>query len=294
MIPGRGGVVKFRTTEEPFNPRWGMSQAIGAALLIGLLTGSAGTSQAFTSPPTRPSLEHLAPLVLLNSAGAAAQAAINNAALLQMLKSGIGEAVLLASVNGAETATFDTAPEALIELKAAGATDALLSAILERAARSAVALPEPPASVALVEVPDGTEIRLRLLTPMSSATARVEDSLRFEVIEDVSVNGVVVVSKGAEAIGRVTEAKKSGSFGRGGKLAFSVDRVSAADGSAVPIRSNRELKGDARVGGTVAAVALVGVFGGFVKGKNIDAPVGSEYTVFTQGVRSVKTPKRLN
>ena len=53
---------------------------------------------------------------------------------------------------------------------------------------------------------DGTPIKLRLSQTVSSADAHVNDRVEFEVLEDVMVDNVVVIQKGASALGTVTEA----------------------------------------------------------------------------------------
>lgn len=224
-------------------------------------------------------------VLLLHALGAVAQTALANRDVLKMVQASLGEAVIVQTITSAASANFDLSPDALVSLKQAGASDAVLSAMVAKRVAPADVAPAAPASVT---VPDGSEVKLRLLTPVSSASARLEDVLRFEALEDVKVMNVTVITKGAEAKGHVSEVKKNGSFGRSGKLSFSIDSVVGVDGGAIPIRSSKDLKGDARVGATVAAVALVGVFGGFVKGKNIDAPAGGEYVVFTNGARDMR------
>ena len=54
---------------------------------------------------------------------------------------------------------------------------------------------------------DGTPVRLRLSQTVSSADARVNDRVEFEVLEDVKVGDKVVVPKGGVAWGTVTEAR---------------------------------------------------------------------------------------
>jgi hypothetical protein len=53
---------------------------------------------------------------------------------------------------------------------------------------------------------DGTPIKLRLSQTVSSADAHVNDQVEFGVLEDVMVDNVVVVQKGASALSTVTEA----------------------------------------------------------------------------------------
>src|SRR5215470_4075260 len=53
---------------------------------------------------------------------------------------------------------------------------------------------------------DGTPIKLRTTRNVSSADATVGESVDFEVLEEVKLNGIAVIPKGGTAIGSVTEA----------------------------------------------------------------------------------------
>jgi hypothetical protein len=48
---------------------------------------------------------------------------------------------------------------------------------------------------------DGTPVRLRLNRNLSSADSKTDDTVDFEVLEDVKVGGTVVIPKGSTAIG---------------------------------------------------------------------------------------------
>jgi hypothetical protein len=60
---------------------------------------------------------------------------------------------------------------------------------------------------------DGTPVKLRLSQTISSADAKVGQEIPFEVVEDVKVDEVIVLPKGATAIGTVTEAKREKEYG---------------------------------------------------------------------------------
>ena len=55
--------------------------------------------------------------------------AMTNKDVLNMLAAGLGDDVIVLKINGADT-MFDTAPDKLIELKKAGASDKLIAAVL--------------------------------------------------------------------------------------------------------------------------------------------------------------------
>ena len=65
---------------------------------------------------------------------------------------------------------------------------------------------------------DGTPIRLRLSRNVSSADAHEGESVDFEVLEDVPVNGILVIPKTSVAIGTVTQAQPKRRMGRAGKI----------------------------------------------------------------------------
>ena len=51
-----------------------------------------------------------------------------------------------------------------------------------------------------------TPVKLRFNRTVSSADAHVGDTVDFEVLQDISVNGTLVIPKGGFAFGTVTEA----------------------------------------------------------------------------------------
>jgi hypothetical protein len=94
-----------------------------------------------------------------------------------------------------------------------------------------------------VTVPQGTEIRLRLSQNVSSADAHVGDRVSLEVLEDVSIAGVVTIHRGAPAAGVVTVAHEKRRMGRPGAVTIRVESVQAVDGSSVAVDTVRKQKG---------------------------------------------------
>jgi len=54
---------------------------------------------------------------------------------------------------------------------------------------------------------NGTAVKLRLSENLTSATAKVGDQVPFEVLEEVDVDGLPVIAKGAQALATVTTAE---------------------------------------------------------------------------------------
>lgn len=137
---------------------------------------------------------------------------------------------------------------------------------------------------------DGTPIRLRISETLSSANAKVGQEVPFEVIEDVSVDQVVVLPKGATAIATVTTAQSKKSMGRGGKLDIAISYARLKDQEKVALRATQENKGGGHVGamtGAMVATAIVFFPAAplflFIKGKDITIPQGTEITAFVEG-----------
>ena len=137
---------------------------------------------------------------------------------------------------------------------------------------------------------DGTAVKLRLGENLSSETSRTGDLVPFEVTEDVMVDGVVVIPKGAQAMATVTNAEPKRRMGRGGKLDVNVDSVRLADGEKAQLRAVKDTSGGGHVGamtGAMVATSLVFFPAAplflFMHGKSVNIPQGTEVTAFVQG-----------
>lgn len=106
---------------------------------------------------------------------------------------------------------------------------------------------------------------------------------------------MTVIARGARATARVTKAKKGGSWGRAGQLAWAMQDVTAVDGSRIPLEFSKSTKGDSK-GGTVATgVIVTGVLfwpaaplWGFKKGKDAKVPAGQRFEVVVHGNATVQ------
>lgn len=164
----------------------------------------------------------------------------------------------------------------------APAAEPASSSVQQQAAPSA---PPPPGTLV-----DGTPVKLRLSQTISSAEAQVGQEVPFEVLEDVSVDGLVVLPKGASAIATVTAAEHKKSMGRAGKLDVSISYARLKDQEKVALRASREAKGGGHVGAVTGAIVATSIvfFPAaplflFVHGKDITVPQGTEITAFVEG-----------
>jgi hypothetical protein len=137
---------------------------------------------------------------------------------------------------------------------------------------------------------DGTPIKLVLSETISSADTTVGQTVPFEVVEDVLVDGVVVVPKGGNAWATVTDAQAKRRMSRGGKLDLNIDKVRLVDGSKTLLSAVKNTIGGSHTGamtGAIVATSLIvwpaAPFFLFMHGKDITIPKGTASTAFVQG-----------
>ena len=138
----------------------------------------------------------------------------------------------------------------------------------------------PEARFREVTLREGTPIALILNTAVSSATAKVEDTVEAEIAEPVVRDGVTVIPAGSSVRGIVTAAQESGKVKGRASLSLRFDRV-VVGGESYPIdaRFSRvaesTTKSDAKkIGIPAAGGAVIGAIVGGGKGAAIGAAVG--------------------
>ena len=137
---------------------------------------------------------------------------------------------------------------------------------------------------------DATPVRLRFNRTVSSADAHVGDTVDFEVLQELSVNGTLVIPKGGLAFGTVTEAQPKRRMARGGKLEINIDYVKLLDSEKAALRSVRGGSGGGHTGAMTAGIVATGIvffpaapFFLFMHGKDITMPKGAEFTAYVNG-----------
>src|SRR5579859_4039390 len=137
---------------------------------------------------------------------------------------------------------------------------------------------------------DGTPVKLRINRTVSSADAHVGDTVDFEVLEDISVNGTLVITKGGLAFATVTGAQAKRRMARGGKLDINIDYVRLASGDKAALRAVKDMKGGGHTGAMVGGMVATSIvffpaapFFLFMHGKDISIPKGTEITAYVSG-----------
>jgi hypothetical protein len=137
---------------------------------------------------------------------------------------------------------------------------------------------------------DSTPVKLRINRNISSADAQVNETVDFEVLEEVKVHDVVVIPRGGTAWATVTEAQPKRRMGRAGKLNINIDNVRLASGEKVALRAVKDVKGGGHQGaitGAIVATSIVFFPAAplflLVHGKDITIPKGTEITAYING-----------
>jgi hypothetical protein len=120
------------------------------------------------------------------------------------------------------------------------------------------------------------------------------DKISFRVVNPIVVNGVTVIEAGAIATGRIDKAKRGGHFGKAGVFVWTMQTVTAVDGSQVPLRvAPVRVRGDSKAakvatqmvitGALLPLIAPVALLHGFKRGKDAFIPAGKRYSVYVEG-----------
>jgi hypothetical protein len=127
---------------------------------------------------------------------------------------------------------------------------------------------------ASITVPAGTMIRLRATTTYDGSTASQGGMVIYSVVNDIKVNGVVVIQAGAQASGTITEVKKAAMIGQPGKIAVSLQSVTAVDGTEIPLMASTVNEGENKMT-TSVIIGILCILGFLMSGGEGSIQAGS-------------------
>jgi hypothetical protein len=151
--------------------------------------------------------------------------------------------------------------------------------------------PEPEARKhAGFTLEDGAVVKLKLMRDLLSSKLQDKETVEFEVIEDVKVDGVVVIPRGAKAEGTVIDTQAARRMGRSGRIGVRLDWALTADGARIPLRAVGVRPSGERaeklINDTAATAMVLFPAAPFIlmkKGKDITIPKGTLATTFVDG-----------
>lgn len=123
---------------------------------------------------------------------------------------------------------------------------------------------EEPRTVSMT-VPAGTRLEVELTRTLASNTSSPGDAFRARVSEDVVQDGMVVIPRGSEILGEVTEAVPLKKVGGQARLALQLTDLVLPSGRTVPVQAsfvqegrNETRRDAATIGGATASGAILG------------------------------------
>ena len=154
-------------------------------------------------------------------------------------------------------------------------------------------LGKPPAP----EIQEGHPIVLLTEEFMKSGDTPTGSTVRFRVDRDVILpDGRSLIPANAQAIGEILKSEPHGLFGQAGELNFAIRSVTAADGTAVPLRAVKNAEGDSIMAPVIVGAVLVTPLALLFNGPNVEIPAHTAFTAFVDKTTPITKPlpSRLN
>lgn len=135
-----------------------------------------------------------------------------------------------------------------------------------------------------VTLPKDSVMKITFTSEMSTKTSRAGETIPFVSADNLYVNDVLVLPKGAHGIATVSKVVQPGIFGKDGRIDLNFSHVTAVDGTHIPLYIGELAKQKATsiagaAGAAIGSMIVLGpvglVGGAFVKGASVTIPVGS-------------------
>lgn len=141
-----------------------------------------------------------------------------------------------------------------------------------------------------VTLPKDSVFKVAFTSELSTKNSRQGDAVHFKAADNLYVNDVLVLPKGATGVGVVKKVVQPGIFGKDGRIDIDFTYIYGVDGTKLTITVGELAKQKAESIAGAAGAAIggmiilgpVGIVGGaFVKGNSVTIPVGCETYVQT-------------
>ena len=184
------------------------------------------------------------------------------------------------SMSGGAAKTRIEAAEKLLNGKVDdGALSTRLEDLLELVSYEGGVIP-----VKEVSLPKDSVIKIQFTQELGNKISKVGDEVGFKAADNLFVNDVLVLPKGATGIGKVKKVVQPGIFGKDGRVDINFMYILGTDGTEIPVFVGELAEQQAKSYAGAAGAAIggmiilgpVGVIGGaFVKGSSVTIPEGS-------------------
>lgn len=135
-----------------------------------------------------------------------------------------------------------------------------------------------------VTLPKDSVLQIEFTQELGNKINKVGDIVNFKAADNLYVNDVLVLPKGATGYGKVKKVVQPGIFGKDGRVDIDFTLIHGVDGTEIPIfvgdlakQQAESIAGaaGAAIGGMIILGPIGAVGGAFVKGSSVTIPVGS-------------------
>ena len=184
------------------------------------------------------------------------------------------------SMSGGAAKTRIEAAEKLLNGKVDdGALSTRLEDLLELVSYEGGVVP-----VKQVTLPKDSVIKIQFAQELGNKINKIGDEVGFKAADNLFVNDVLVLPKGATGVGKVKKVVQPGIFGKDGRVDINFMYILGTDGTEIPVFVGELAEQQAKSYAGAAGAAIggmiilgpIGVVGGaFVKGSSVTIPEGS-------------------
>ena len=184
------------------------------------------------------------------------------------------------SMSGGAAKTRIEAAEKLLNGKVDdGALSTRLEDLLELVSYEGGVVP-----VQQVTIPKDSVIKIQFTQELGNKINKVGDEVGFKAADNLYVNDVLVLPKGATGVGKVKKVVQPGIFGKDGRVDINFMYILGTDGTEIPVfvgeLAEQQAKSyagaaGAAIGGMIILGPIGAVGGAFVKGSSVTIPEGS-------------------
>ena len=188
---------------------------------------------------------------------------LNSDSVLRLVQAGFSDGFVINLLN-AQPSKFTVDTSRIVELKQAGVSERILALMVKQGSTR--------------ELPQGSEISVRLIDSVDSDRNNQGDEFRASLEDPITIGNDVVVPRGADARVKLVREQESGKLT--GKAGLTVQLISiTVDGKTIPVNSSdvSEYSGSrgARTAKSAAAVGAVGAIIGAIAGGGQGAAIGA-------------------
>jgi len=142
--------------------------------------------------------------------------------------------------------------------------------------------PAPTVTTQAVTIPAGTSVFVRMIDGIDSSKNKIGDTFHGSLESPLVVGDTVIAPQGADAYGKLTQAKEAGKISGGAELTLELTGI-RINGSIVPVDSTdydvagkgRGSQSAERIGGGAVLGTIIGAIAGGGKGAAIGGVVGA-------------------